>query len=126
MAQVPASRLGSFGSPPCDIRIQGKSACRLNPDRVPGGAYGHRSFGKTGHKKNRSFFLTPDELNNPSLGIPQDSALETGTSLEPREAVELAESGLGFHNTLDPSASNPNVSSFQRAFTDLKVLKFTH
>lgn len=126
MELIPASRPGTRGSPRAGIQTPERSASPRSPNPGLGGAGDRRSSGRPSRRLNTPFFLTPDQADNPSVGVPQHSALESGSGAEAREAVQLAETSLGFHGNQDPSPLSPNVSSSQRAFTDDKELKSTH
>lgn len=121
-----ASLLGTCGSPRAGIRTPERSASPRSPNPEPGGAGDRRSCGRASRRPSTPFFLTPDQADDPSAGVSQNAALEPGSGAEAGEAVQLAETSLGFHGNQDPSPLTPNVSSSQRAFTVDKRLKSTH
>ena len=125
MEPFPVSRR-KLSTPRADTRIPETSASLRNPDPARDTSGDRSDAGKFLRNRNRSFFLTPLEFNNPGFGISLDPTLETGLGPKPGEAVQLAESRLGFHKSQNNIAFCPNVSSFQRAFTLYKCLIFTH
>lgn len=121
MAAIPVSQPCTNGIPHADIQSPGGFDIRRHSDRGPDVSGDRKSFVTTGGSRNKSFFLASDKFHNASLGVFEDTALETGSGAEAGKIVKLVESGIGFHRpqTL-PKSINLNVTSFKKAIIVVK------